>query len=283
MSDTPKPAHLRVVREEESEDRDTIEILIQPSPEDESAGILLALPTKTFARGEIIVDIEHLPFFYLIVRGTAEEYALSSLGEPIADPVTLRPDDVIGIHRVVRVVAKSDLVVRVIDFNEVRRSGNRLLFDRTNEIVREAAIGASTHTRDRFVRAQEEHLELVQTVERFLGLEREVRALRERDVEHVKHGKMLSREILQLREILASVEQRLSHRETELDHRMKELESAASITKMYKDDYLELVQEFSSYADAFERLQEHSDPTVSNRGVQLLGLLHTLRIKAGGF
>jgi len=257
---------------------------------DERAGILLALPTKTFARGEIIVDIEHLPFFYLIVRGTAEESALSSLGETNADLIVLRPDDVIGIHRIVRVIAKTDLTVRVIDFREIRKTGNRMLFDRASEIVREAAIGASTQTRDRLIRIKEDFEELQIALEKLLVAEHEMNDLRVKNAEHVKNGKMLSKEILNQREIIADFELRLgnreielSNKETEILNRHKELESAASITKMYKEDYFELVQEFANYAGVFETLQSHSDPRVSNRGVQLLGLLHALRVKSGGF
>src|SRR5688572_23365340 len=125
MASTPRPPpKLVVVKERPDQTKsfetdgpptDRMEIPVSGPARDEN--LFFLLPIKRFAKSEIVVsEQDHTKVFYVIEAGRAVEYALSSRGEPTADERVLNPADLIGLTQCVRVIARTDLAVRVIDF-----------------------------------------------------------------------------------------------------------------------------------------------------------------------
>jgi CRP-like cAMP-binding protein len=289
-SNTPKPTHLALVPRVRSPRRDEtvsfetegpptvrmeIPITGAPSKPDNEETLLLALPEKRFARGEIIVSEEKISkIFYFIESGRASESVLTSRGLPEADERSLNATDIIGLSQCSRVVAKTDVTVRVIDFASIEHEHNPMLTRFANQLVREAAISYGSQSRDRLVRATEELGELRKEMTALDGIRSTLARIKQQNSDHRENGRLLSHEILRQREVI-------KHLELTLSHRVAELESALSITGMYKDDYLELTKAIASYGHLFEDMQNSEDPLVATTGFKLLSFLHTLRITTG--
>ena len=289
-SNTPKPTRLALVPRVRSPRRDEtvsfetegpptvrmeIPITGAPSKPDNEETLLLALPEKRFARGEIIVSEEKISkIFYFIESGRASESVLTSRGLPEADERSLNATDIIGLSQCSRVVAKTDVTVRVIDFASIEHEHNPMLTRFANQLVREAAISYGSQSRDRLVRASEELGELRKEMTALDGIRSTLARIKQQNSDHRENGRLLSHEILRQREVI-------KHLELTLSHRIAELESALSITGMYKDDYLELTKAIASYGHLFEDMQNSEDPLVATTGFKLLSFLHTLRITTG--
>ncbi|MCE9585725.1 hypothetical protein K8R04_00175 [Candidatus Uhrbacteria bacterium] len=289
MGNTPKPtAHLALVpslkRRDETVSFETegpptermeVPVTGAPSQSESEETLLLALPQKRFARGEIIVSEEKLSkIFYFIESGRASEHAINSRGEPVADERMLNATDIIGLTHCARVVAKTDVTVRVIDFAAVEQERNPMFSRFVNQLVRDTAIAYGSQSRDRLVRSTEELDELRKELNALDGIRSSLDRIKRMNAEHRENGRMLSHEIMRQREII-------KHLELTITHRQAELESATSITGMFKDDYLELAKAIASYGHLFEDMQNSEDPLVAGTGFKLLCFLHTLRITTG--
>ena len=290
MGNTPRPAHLALVTYPKSHQRDEtmsfetegpptlrmeIPITGAPSKPDNEETLLLVLPEKRFARGEIIVSEEKISkIFYFIESGRASEFVLTSQGMPEADERSLNATDIIGLSQCSRVIAKTDIAVRVIDFVAIEQEQSPMLSRFANQLVREAAINASSQSRDRLVRATEELNDLRKEMTALDGVRSQLARIKQQNSDHRENGRMLSNEIMRQRETV-------THLELTLGHRIAELESAMSITEMFKEDYLELAKTISSYGHLFEDMQNSEDQLVATTGFKLLSFLHTLRVTTG--
>lgn len=289
MGDTPKPlARLALVPKPKRRDetlafetegppteRMEIPVMGAPSKPESEETLLLALPVKRFARGEIIVSEEKLSkIFYFIESGRASEHALNSRGEPVADERMLNATDIIGLTQCSRVVAKTDVSVRVIDFSAIEQERNPMFSRFVNQLVRDTAIAYGSQSRDRLVRTTEELVDLRKELTALDGIRSSLARYKAQINEHRENGRLLSHEIMRQREVIKHLELTLSHRHAELD-------SAASITEMFKDDYLALAKAIASYGHLFEDMQNSEDPLVATTGFKLLCFLHTLRITTG--
>jgi len=284
MGTTPKPPRLSIVPKPKRRDEtvefetdgpptDRVEIPVSGPAREES--LLFTLPNKRFARGEIVVsEHEVTKIFYFIESGRAAEYALTSRGEAKADERVLNPTDIIGLTQCVRVIARSDLSVRVIDFDAVEQGYDNALERFVSKLIREAAVNANSVNRDRVIRATEEMKTLRMALASFDEIRASLARVESENAEHRTNGRMLSREIMRQREVIA-------HLQTIVTHREAELGSALSITGMYKDDYLELAKAIASYGHLFEDMQNSEDSLVASTGFKLLSFLHTLRITTG--
>ncbi|MCC7523019.1 hypothetical protein IT407_04470 [Candidatus Uhrbacteria bacterium] len=247
MGKSPVPP-LRLVhpptgKESDPESRDTLVDAV-----DSELGMLLALPTRSFAMGCLILDTEEFQGCYVILTGRAAEYAISHAGEPDADRIELGPKDVIGLEETVRVEALTDLTVAVIDAASLA-SASAMLRDKTRTYIIEAARKRSTDVRRRLVERDAKILELMDAIDALQGmhdgmkheLDSKLRA-RERDLEE---------KIIDNTRIAKHV-QRLTR---ELDHKSREVQSAANILELYKQAVEETEETLEERSRELSRLR----------------------------
>lgn len=247
-------------------------------PHGDEIAVLLACPARTFRAKEVILDIETLLGYYVILSGTAEETAVSSKGEPDADPIMLGSKDVIGINRDVRVVAQTDVHVAIVMLADLAQE-NPLLHRRAMEILFEAAMKNSAALRARLVLTQEElkiQRDAFEAVERLRQEERRT-FLNERD-EKIIDNTRLARRIKTL--------------DRELSERVKELTSQMTILQLYRDqieeteeivtqrteqlnELRERFRRLAALAPMFERMITSGKPAWTKVGQDGLTLLYT--------
>lgn len=194
---------------------------------DSELGMLLALPTRSFPAKSLILDTEELQGYFVILTGSAAEYAVSQAGEPDADRITLGPKDVIGLEETVRVEALTDITVAVIDAASLA-TASVMLREKARTYLLAAARSRGTEVRRRLVERDAKILDLEQTIEVIQGihegqrheLEAKLRALQMDHDDKIVDNTRLAKHL-----------QRLAR---ELDHKNREVQSAANILELYK-------------------------------------------------
>lgn len=205
---------------------------------DSSLGVLLSLPTRVFPEGAFILDTEALNGHYVILTGKALEFAVSDRGEPDADPIELGSKDVIGLELNIRVQAVTDITVAVIDSASLRNA-SATLRDKARDYVIEATRKRSSDNRRRLIERDtriEEHEGVVNALDsqlqaQELEFEAKSGALRADIEDRIIDNTRLARHTVRLN--------------TEIENKNKELQSAATILTLYKEEIEEIEETLS--------------------------------------
>lgn len=289
MGKSPVPplrlVHSPTGKDSDPESRDTLVDAV-----DSELGMLLALPTRSFPAKSLILDTEELQGYFVILTGRAAEYAISHAGEPDADRIELGPKDVIGLEETVRVEALTDLTVAVVDAASLA-SASVTLREKTRTYLLAAARNRSTEVRRRLVERDAKVIELTEAVDAIQGMHDGMK--HEFDSKLGAMQKDLDDRVVDNTRMAKHV-QRLAR---ELDHKNREVQSAANILELYKqaveeteetlearsNELSELRKELanlSGLAPVLERMMASGNPASIQLAQKALTLLYSQAKKA---
>ncbi len=228
----------------ETDDRDTLVDAI-----DSSIGMLLSLPTRTFASGATILNTENLAGYYIVLTGKAVEYAISPEGQPDADRVELGPKDIIGHGNFIRVESITDMTVAIVN-SEILARSTPTVRSKVADYLLEAARKRSTLERDRIIilaselAEQRSLVEMLESQADSLRLEFEAKL-------NAKTAEIENRIIDNTR-----LARRVKTLTRELDHKNRELDSAATILQLYKEEIDEVEETLNKRSHELSELRD---------------------------